>query len=194
MSKSNTEIVKIMTPEFRVSFPAVFEPAGMLNQEKKYSVTMLFDKKSADLTAIKAAIRAAVEAKFPDPTKRPKGLKNPLRDGDTDKPDTDGYAGCFFATARSKTRPGLIDAKKVEIIAPEEFYAGCYARATVTVYYYDQAGNKGVGLGLQNIQKLRDGEPFSGRSRPEDDFGTVDAPAGAGASSAKPASEDEMFN
>ncbi len=33
---------KILTPEFRVSFPAVFEPSGMEGQEKKYSVTMLF--------------------------------------------------------------------------------------------------------------------------------------------------------
>ncbi len=136
------------------------------------------------MVPLKALIRAAVEAKFPDPTKRPKNLKNPLRDGDEDKPDTDGYAGHFFATARSKMKPGLVDANVKPIISQDLFYAGCYARATVTAFYYDKAGNKGVALSLQNVQKLRDGEPFSGRSKAEDDFGPVESagePAGVAA-------------
>lgn len=177
-----TEIKKVTTPEFRVSFPAVFEPSGMQGQEKKYSVTMLFDKKAQATPEYKALvdlIRHAVEEKFPDPAKRPKGLKNPLRNGS--EKELDGYADTMFCTARSKTKPGLVDAQLQVIISPEEFYAGCYARATVNAFYYDQAGNKGVGLGLQNLQKLRDGEPFSGRSKAEDDFGAVEGQESTGA-------------
>jgi hypothetical protein len=183
-----TEIKKVTTPEFRVSFPAVFEPSGMQGQEKKYSVTMLFDKKAQatpEYKALVALIRHAVEEKFPDASKRPKGLKNPLRNGS--EKEQDGYADTMFCTARSKTKPGLVDAQLQAIISAEEFYPGCYARATVNAFYYDQAGNKGVGLGLQNIQKLRDGEPFSGRSKAEDDFGAVEGQESTGAA---PVDED----
>lgn len=183
-----TEIKKVTTPEFRVSFPAVFEPSGMQGQEKKYSVTMLFDKKAQatpEYKALVGLIRHAVEEKFPDAAKRPKGLKNPLRNGS--EKELDGYEDTMFCTARSKTKPGLVDASLQAIISPEDFYAGCYARATVNAFYYDQAGNKGVGLGLQNIQKLRDGEPFSGRSKAEDDFGAVEGQESTGAS---PVDED----
>ena len=31
-------------------------------------------------------------------------------------------------------------------------------------------GNKGIACGLNNLQKLRDGEPLGGKSRAEDDF------------------------
>lgn len=193
MDKEKIESIKVTTPEFRVSFPSVFEPSKMDGQPQdaaRYSVTMLFDK-NADLTQLKAAIRKAVEMKFPDPTKRPKGLKNPLRNGD-EKPNLDGYPGCTFAAAKSKTRPGVVDQNVQPILSAEEFYAGCYARATVTVYYFDKAGNKGVALGLQNIQKIRDGQPFSGRSRAEDDFGSIDGePSKAGATAV--AAEDDPF-
>ncbi|NMC34274.1 MAG: DUF2815 family protein, partial [Veillonellaceae bacterium] len=37
-------------------------------------------------------------------------------------------------------------------------------------YAFNSNGNRGIACGLNNIQKLRDGEPLGGRSRPEDDF------------------------
>ncbi len=192
MSKEKPEIIKITTPEFRVSYPAVFEPSGLPGQEKKYSVAMLFDKKT-DISALKAAIKQCVTAKYPDPSKRPSNFKICLRDGDKDKADKPEYAGCMFATARSTQRPGLVDASVQPILNKEEFYAGCYARATVSVFCYDNVG-VGVGLGLQNIQKLRDGEPLSSRSRAEDDFGSVESANKDDKSSATPASNDDMFS
>jgi len=35
-------------------------------------------------------------------------------------------------------------------------------------------GNKGIACGLNNLQKLRDGEPLGGKSRAEDDFADDD--------------------
>lgn len=185
MSKQET---KLLTPEFRVSFPSVFEPSGMDGAKKKYSVTMLIPK-TVDISALKALRDAVIAEKFPDPSKRPKGLKNPIRDGD-EKSELDGYAGHYFIAARSMTKPGLVNASVKPIISQDEFYAGCYARATITAYYYDQSGNKGVAFSLQNIQKLRDGEPFSGRSKAEDDFGPADGVQPVGVTAG---SDDDMF-
>ncbi len=35
-------------------------------------------------------------------------------------------------------------------------------------------GNKGIACGLNNLQKIRDGEPLGGKSRAEDDFAIED--------------------
>jgi hypothetical protein len=40
-------------------------------------------------------------------------------------------------------------------------------------YAYNANGNKGIACGLQNLQKLEDGEPLGGRSRAEDDFTAI---------------------
>jgi len=161
-----------MTPEFRVSFANVFKPRAFEGQEAKYSVCMLFDKKT-DLSELKRLAAEAVNEKWPDSSKRPKGLRNPFRDGDTEKGDLAGYEGKIFINASSKIKPGLVDQDVQPIISEDDFYSGCYARATVTAYAYDTAGNRGVAFGLQNLQKLRDGEAFSGRAKPEDEFTPV---------------------
>jgi hypothetical protein len=171
MSKEikNAKSAKITTPEFRVSFPAVFKPKAFGEGEPKYSIVMLFDKKKADLSALKKAYAEAATAKWGDKSKWPKNLRNPFRDGD-EKAETEGYEGCTFISASSKQRPGLVDQQLNPILTEDAFYGGCYARATLTAFAYDWMGNKGVSFGLQNIQKIRDGEAFSGRKRAEDDF------------------------
>lgn len=166
---------QILTPVFRVSFPAVFQPrAAVEGQEKKYSITMLFDKKT-DITALKQAVFAAVVEKWgADKTKWPKNLRMPFRDGS--EKDYDGYENCIFVSASSKMKPGLVDQSVQPIISPEEFYGGCYARATVSAFAYDVSGNRGVSFGLRNIQKERDGGPFSGRNAPGKDFDAIAMP------------------
>ena len=168
----------IMTPEFRVSFPYVFRPSKpmQVGQEPKYSVSMLF-KKGEDLTVLKKAVEeAAVEKWGADKSKWPKNLRNPFRD--QGEKDNEGYeAGAIFITATSKQKPGLVDSKVEDIIEEREFYPGCYARATVRPFAYDNAGNRGVAFGLQNVQKLREGAPLGGRSSPAADFEPVSSTA-----------------
>jgi len=169
----------LMTPEFRVSFPAVFQArAAVAGQEPKFSLGMLWPK-TADLSELKAAIRAAATIKWGvDPAKWPKNLRSPLRDGA--EKDYDGYGpGVVFASASSKMRPGVVDQDVKPIIEPSEFYGGCYARATISVYAYDIAGNRGVAFGLRNVQKIRDGEAFSGATKPEEDFDVIPLPKGS---------------
>ena len=160
----------LLTPEFRVSFPSLFK-ATRFNEasEAKFSVTMLFPK-DADLTELKKEAAQVAKEKWGD--KVPKGLKTPFRDqGDFDH---EGYEnGAVFIRASSKQRPGVVDKKVQSIVDDSEVYPGCYARATIRAYAFDVPGNKGVAFGLQNFQKLRDGDPISGRSKPEDDFSPV---------------------
>lgn len=166
---------KVITPMFRVSFPHVFSPQKPMQDgaEAKYSITMLFDK-STDLKALKkAADIAGIEKWGADKSKWPKGIKTPFKDGD-DKEDLMGYAGTTYVTARSKSMPGLINASKEDIIDESEFYAGCYARASMIAFAYETKVNKGISFALLNIQKLKDGEKFSGKMSAQDDFGDME--------------------
>lgn len=207
-TKTQTE-GRLHVPPFRCSFPQVFTPKAVVaGQEPKYSISMLFPKVvtkeycamfgisveewTRQMNALKAAVIAAADQKWGPKgnPKRPGKLLSPWHDGS--EKQYDGYdATVFYASASSKIKPGLVDAKMNPIIEAGEFKGGDYARATITVYAYDNI-NKGVAFGLRNIQKLRDGEAFgSGAAKPEDDFGAIDAPqepatAGAAAGTSDP--------
>lgn len=179
MEKMDIEKKKCTTPEFRVSFPHVFEKhSGFETQEPKYSLVMLFTKKTDLKELRRAAFNAAVE-KWGPKEKWPKNLRQPFRDGD-EKQDLQGYSGTIFISASSKQKPQVVGNKKVDGQFPrlekedEIFYAGCYARATLIAFAYDKMGNKGISFSLQNVQKLRDGEQFSGRKNADDEFDEVE--------------------
>ena len=73
-------------------------------------------------------------------------------------------------TAKSTSRPGVVDADKIEILDAEEVYSGCYGRASITFYPYNTSSN-GIAAALNNIQKLEDGERLGGsRASAEEDF------------------------
>lgn len=163
------------TPVFRASFPHVFKPhSGFDGQAPKYSLVMLFDKKTADIKDLKKAALAAATEKWGPKEKWPKNLRLPFRDGD-EKSDMQGYAGTIFVNASSKQKPQVIN-KNRELLTEDDgaFYAGCFAKATLMAYAYDTAGNKGVSFALQNVLKIGDGESFSGRKAAEDDFSEED--------------------
>lgn len=174
-------VTKLVTPKFRVSFPCVFEAKSAFDgQPKRYSLTMLFDKAALAkdpeqkklFDAMIQAVKDAAREKWGD--KIPANLRNPFRNG-KEKEQFQGYGeGVVFVVTTSQTRPGLVNNQLQPIIEAEEFYAGCYARATVNAYAYEKMGNAGVSFGLHNIQKLGDGEPFSGRTKPEQDFDAID--------------------
>lgn len=158
---------------FRASFVSVFEHRKIQGEsDGKYAVTMLFPK-DTDLTPLKKIYLAAATEKWGPKPKWPKDMQNPFRDGN-EKTQFQGYENHIFVTATSKQRPGVVDKNLQPIIDPEEFYSGCYARATVIAFAYDVKGKKGVSFALQNIQKLKDGEAFTGRRKAEDDFEVVE--------------------
>lgn len=160
---------KVVTGKVRFSYAHVFEPHAQSDgQEKKYSVQLIIPKTDTKtVKAIKAAIEAAIAEKYPN--KRPQNLRMPLRDGDIEDKG-ESVLGAYFMNVSSKNAPGIVDAALNKIIDQTEFYSGCYGRASINAFTYDNSGNKGVSFGLQNLQKTQDGEPLGSRSRAEDDF------------------------
>ena len=192
---SEEKYKKVVTPKFRVSYPHIFKPQKPLagsTGNPKYAITMLIPKviegtaaekaaHQAKIDAIKTVVKEALIKEWgTDASKRPKGLKNPVRDGDTDPTYSDKpeCKGMLVLTARNETKPGLIDANMQPILSEKEFYAGCYARATIQAFAYNHPMNKGIALSLQNVQKLEDGAAFTSRARAEDDFGPADTSSG----------------
>lgn len=167
---------KVVFGPCRLSYTHVFEkysPDG--DGEGKYMTNVLIPKSEkktieAIQKAIEAAKKNAIVSKWGG--KEPKKIDLPLRDGD-DK-DDEVYAGHFYLNAKSSTRPGIVDRKKVTIVDEEEVYSGCWAVMSVTFYGYDVSGNKGVACGLNNIMKFKDDDHLGGRVSAESDFGDID--------------------
>lgn len=86
-------------------------------------------------------------------------IKTPLRDGDLERPGDDAYKDSFFVNANSATKPGIVDADCQNILERSEVYSGVYGRASINFYAFNSNGNKGIACGLNNLQKIRDGEP-----------------------------------
>ena len=163
--------LKVVTGKVRASYANVFKPRlNDLNGEEEYSLVLLIPKTDRPtVTAIGRAVEAAIAQKWAG--KPPPGLRTPLRDGDAERPGQEGYAGCYFVTAKSKQRPGVVDRALQPVLDPMEFVSGDYCRVSLNAYAYDQKGNRGVAFGLNNLQVLERGEPLTSRARPEDDFG-----------------------
>lgn len=148
---------RILTPTFRASFPQLFEAKSMDgNPDKaKFSIQMIFDKK-ADLKELKLLVEECAKEKWG--AKIPKNLMLPFRDGSEKSDEYSHYADTVFANASTKFRPGVVDQNVQEIISQDDFYAGCYARASVSGYAWEYMGKAGVSLNLHNVQKVKDGD------------------------------------
>ena len=172
---------KAVTGEARLSYANLWEPKSINGGTPKYSVSIIIPKSDARTVA---KVKAAIEAAYREGEAKLKGngktvppfasIKNPLRDGDIERPDDEAYAGSYFINANSATAPGIVDKACEPIFERSQIYSGVYARASVNFYAFNSNGNKGIACGLNNIQKLRDGEPLGGKSRAEDDFATDD--------------------
>ena len=165
----------------RWSYANVWDPKSIDGGKPKYSVSLIIPK---DDTATVNKIKAAIQAAYEEGQSKLKGngktvpplsaIKNPLRDGDLEKPDDEAYAGCYFVNANSATAPGVVDADRQPIIERSEVYSGVYGRASINFYAFNVNGNRGIACGLNNLQKIRDGEPLGGKTSAESDFATED--------------------
>lgn len=172
--------MKVITgPNTRWSYANVWEPKSINGGTPKYSVSLIIPK-SDKVTMEK--IKKAIQAAYEEGQGKLKGngktvpalsvLKTPLRDGDLERPDDEAYANSYFINANSATAPGIVDADRNTIIDRSEVYSGVYGRASINLYAFNSNGNKGIACGLNNLQKIKDGEPLGGKSRAEDDFAT----------------------
>ena len=174
---NNQNNTKVVTGVVRLSYANVWEPKSINGGAEKYSVSLIIpksDKKT--ISEIEKAIDNAIKegtSKFGGKVPNKSTLKLPLRDGDSER-DDEAYKDSFFVNANSTTAPQIVDTRVQPILDRNEVYSGVYARVSVNFYAFNSNGNKGIACGLGNIQKVRDGEPLSGRTNAADDFTTLE--------------------
>lgn len=179
MSKNENPMKVITGKDTRWSYANVWEPKSINNGEPKYSVSLIIPK--SDVKTVQK-VKAAINAAYKEGEAKLKGngksvpllasIKTPLRDGDTERPDDEAYANAYFINANSATAPGVVDASCNPILERSEVYSGVYGRASISFYAFNSNGNKGIACGLNNLQKLRDGESLGGKGSAEADFAT----------------------
>ena len=180
MSKNYINPTKVITGlNTRWSYANVWEAKSINGGTPKFSVSLIIPK---DDTVTVNKIKAAIQSAYEEGQSKLKGsgktvpalsvLKTPMRDGDLERPDDEAYANSYFINANSAAAPGIVDADRQPIIDRSEVYSGVYGRASINFYAFNSNGNKGIACGLNNLQKIKDGEPLGGKSRAEDDFAT----------------------
>lgn len=181
MAKFNNPTKVITGVDTRWSYANVWDPKSINGGTPKYSVSLIIPK--SDKVTIQK-IKDAIQAAYEEGESKLKGngksvpslsvLKTPLRDGDLERPDDEAYRNAYFVNANSATAPGIVDADRQQIIDRSEVYSGVYGRASINFYAFNSNGNKGIACGLNNLQKIRDGEPLGGKASAESDFATDD--------------------
>ena len=172
MAKNDTK-VDLTTGVGTISFPHLFASTKTKNDrgEDVYDLQLIIPKtQREDVRAILRAIKEVGEAKWGANWKK---VRSPLRDGDAeaDELTEDGTTkgdkyperkGCYFFNARSTRPVGVVDRSRTPILDADEVYGGCKGKINVTFYPYSNSGNHGIGVGLNGVQKVADGEPFGG--------------------------------
>ena len=175
--KNAVNPTKIITGVCRLSYANIWQAKSINGGAPKYSTSVLIPKSD---TKTVAKVKAAIQAAYDEGESKLKGnsksvptlasLKTPLRDGDIERPDDAAYVGHWFLNANSNTAPGVVDANREPIYDTSEIYSGVYARVSLSFYVFNSNGSRGIACGLQNIQKVRDGESLGGKAKAEDDF------------------------
>lgn len=172
IGKSN----RVVTGVVRGSYVRLMTAQQSLNGNLEYSVCALIPKTDKKTVAdIQAAIESA-KAKGKNEKwggKIPPNLKTPLRDGDIERPDDPAYKGHYFLNAKSKNKPQVVDSNVQPILDPQEVYSGAYFKFSFSFYPFAVNGNNGVACGLENAQKVRDGDPLGGGASAQSDFDPV---------------------
>ena len=181
MTKTDNQLKVVTGPNTRFSYVNAWEPKSINGGTPKYSVSLIIPK--SDTKTIEK-IKAAIDAAYLEGESKLKGngrsvpplatLKTPIRDGDVERSDDPVYANAYFINANNSSAPGIVDADLQPIIERSEIYSGVYGRASVNFYAFNTNGNKGIACSLNNLQKIRDGEPLGGKSNAEEDFATED--------------------
>lgn len=157
---------QVTTSKVRLSYVNVFAPKANKQGVEKYSVTCLLPKSdTAGLKILQDAIQAEFEAEKNGKLKGVTSPKHPIHDGDGTKDDGSEFGPeckghwVFTASAFPEYPPAVVDHNVQPIIKQTEMYSGCYGHVAISIYAYDNQ-SKGIGFGLNGVQKVADGEPL----------------------------------
>ena len=181
MAKKNDPTKVITGPNTLWSYVSVFEPKSINGDAPKYSIQLRIpETDTVTLKKIADAMKAAYEegsAKLKGNSKSVppyETLKKALRNGTQEFPDDETMKGYMFLNTNNSIKPGIVDANLQPIIDRSEIYSGCFGRASINFFVYNNNGNRGIGCSILNLQKMKDGPVLGGHSRAEDDFADLD--------------------
>ena len=190
----------IVTPKSRMVWPSLFKPAvfrGPQQGEPKHQITLLVPAGS-DLSALQARVKEAALEKFKNPQDIP-GFRLPIMKT-ADQEKLAEYADAFPHMLRARTTepPGVVGPDASPENDPSMAYGGRWCVCSVQAFAYDTMGNKGVSLGLVNVQLLDHDDPIAtNRVRPESEFKPIEIEGKQAAMSSPDggdgASTDELF-
>jgi hypothetical protein len=181
--------------DVRVLFTkTLFEPKGFMGGALKYSVMVILDKKNPEhmshLKQLAADDKEVRTELWPNEADRPRGelygstWEFSIKNGDDAtnkeripyKEKNPELIGHWFIQPKNKKQVPVVDLSHLPL-TETEVYSGCYCNVSVSVYAYDVVSDnggkvKGVTIGLNGVQKVRDGERIGGgQPSPEDMFG-----------------------
>lgn len=195
---------ELITGEARLSYVNLFDAKPIANiGDPKFSLKILIPKSDTKtMVDLRAAMQAAVKNGVTEGKKPFEGFSEAklatmrvnLEDGDTKYPDNPECIGhwCLNAKANAKDQPGVLISKgpnnNVRVENQTDIYSGIYGKVHLQLFAYNKGANAGIGVGLVNVLKTRDGDPLGGavRKKAEDVFGAPDSPFDTPASSGSP--------
>jgi hypothetical protein len=166
-----------LTPKARLNFPFLFE---VKPDNGKFSCSLMFNKKTTDLSLLEKMIIHKLEIDFPNIPYE--NIKLPVKDGDRDGKykQYPEYTNCLYlnAIAQAKRPPALVGLDRELLLKDSQpLYSGCYVRAILNIFSYPKPGKpgpKGISLGIKAIQKLSDGEPITTTASLVNHFGPLE--------------------
>lgn len=176
----------ITTGKVRFSYLYIFEPRNTEAGDSKYTATLILPK--SDIVT-KQKIDAEIQRVLQEASAKtfkgnpPANPKITIYDGDGIRPSGELFSeechGCWVINTSASRKEDfiIVDANGQDIFDRNEVYSGCYGRASIRFFAYNNNGNKGIGCALCGIQKLEDGEPLAGRNTAREDFAALSVPA-----------------
>lgn len=184
----------ITTQPVRLAFNQLFKKrgfgkkAGADSEDAKFSAVLLFPP-DYDLAPIKAMLKAAVVEQWGTGPVSLSDRGMPLHKC---KGNYDGFLpGWHYMRAQSGYAPQVIDQQLQPIIDLDQqtIFAGCWIRANIKPYTWDNEFGKGVSVNLNAVQLVRQDVRLDGRKNAAEIFDAIDISATEEAPAAAPASK-----
>ena len=157
--------------------------------DPKHSCVLTWDA-GTDLEPFIALLKQAALETFPKGF--PANGKWPLKKGEDMFPGKEQFAGKMCMSSATGDQPTMVERDDsgalVPIIDQSKLYSGCVVEAYVGIQGYDKKVNKGVGVYVNGILKIADGEHLGGGKK---DAASMFGDTGAPTVHAEPAAASE---
>lgn len=168
--------IKMMLKNVRLSYANLFQPRENKSGDLRYSTSLLIPKDHPQVDELSAVIDRQGEERFGKKWASMRKRTDPLHDADENgrADDDPAYEGMFYINTSSERKPQVVDRQVQPIIDESEIWSGCYANVSIAIFAFDVPENKGVSFGLNNVQKVKDGERLGGTPNAEEEFEAMD--------------------